>query len=48
MKLMNEIEAEEQCTIREICLKDAEPVEYGTVMFYVEPISVGGQAAESA
>ena len=37
MKLMNEIEAEEMCTVREICLEDATPVEFGTVMFYVEP-----------
>ena len=39
MKLMNEIEAEEMCTVREICLEDAAPVEFGTVMFYVEPIT---------
>ena len=37
MKLMNEIEAEEMGTVREICLKDASPVEFGTVMFYIEP-----------
>jgi oxaloacetate decarboxylase alpha subunit len=37
MKLMNEIAAEEDCTIREVCLGDAEPVEYGTVLFYYEP-----------
>ncbi len=37
MKLMNEIEAEEMCTVREVCLEDATPVEFGTVMFYVEP-----------
>lgn len=38
MKLMNEITADEICTVREICLEDASPVEFGTVMFYVEPI----------
>lgn len=38
MKLMNEIKAEEVCIIREICVENAEPVEFGTVLFYVEPI----------
>jgi oxaloacetate decarboxylase alpha subunit len=37
MKLMNEISAEEPGVIREVCLGDAEPVEYGTVLFYYEP-----------
>jgi oxaloacetate decarboxylase alpha subunit len=37
MKLMNEITAEEAGVIREICVGDAEPVEYGTVLFYYEP-----------
>lgn len=37
MKLMNEITAEEMGTVREVCLEDATPVEYGTVLFYVEP-----------
>ncbi|MCI9673390.1 MAG: acetyl-CoA carboxylase biotin carboxyl carrier protein, partial [Enterorhabdus sp.] len=37
MKLMNEITAEEMGTVREVCLSDATPVEYGTVLFYVEP-----------
>ncbi|MFQ7722665.1 MAG: acetyl-CoA carboxylase biotin carboxyl carrier protein, partial [Adlercreutzia sp.] len=37
MKLMNEIAAEEMGTVREVCLSDATPVEYGTVLFYVEP-----------
>jgi oxaloacetate decarboxylase alpha subunit len=37
MKLMNEIQAEQMGTIREICVKDADPVEFGTVMFYLEP-----------
>lgn len=39
MKLMNEITAEEMGTVREVCLEDATPVEYGTVMFYIEPHS---------
>ena len=37
MKLMNEITAEEVGTVREVCLEDATPVEFGTVLFYVEP-----------
>ena len=39
MKLMNEIPAEEMCIVREICVSDGDPVEYGTILFYVEPIS---------
>ena len=37
MKLMNEITAEEMGTVREVCLDDATPVEFGTVLFYIEP-----------
>jgi len=37
MKLMNEIAAEESGVIREILVADAEPVEYGTVLFFYEP-----------
>ncbi len=38
MKLMNELPAEEVCIVREVCVEDAQPVEFGTVLFYVEPI----------
>jgi oxaloacetate decarboxylase alpha subunit len=38
MKLMNEIAAEEAGVIREIAIADASPVEYGTVLFYYEPV----------
>ncbi|MBE0417353.1 MAG: acetyl-CoA carboxylase biotin carboxyl carrier protein [Coriobacteriia bacterium] len=38
MKLMNEITAEEPGVIREIGVGDAEAVEYGTVLFYYEPL----------
>ncbi len=48
MKLMNEITAEEVGTIREICLPDAAPVEYGTVMFYLEPLGQPAPAPETA
>jgi oxaloacetate decarboxylase alpha subunit len=38
MKLMNEIVAEEAGVIREIGVKNGDPVEYGTVLFYYEPV----------
>ena len=37
MKLMNELEAEVAGVIREICVENAEPVEYGQLLFRVEP-----------
>ena len=39
MKLMNELEAEVGGTIREILVQNGEPVEYGQVLFRVEPAS---------
>ena len=36
MKLMNEIESEYSGTIKEVLVKDGEPVEYGTALFVVE------------
>ena len=36
MKLMNEIEAEQSGVIREILVKNAEPVEYGQTLFMIE------------
>lgn len=36
MKLMNEIEAEFEGKITEICVKDGDPVEFGQVLMYVE------------
>ena len=27
-------------TVHEVCVKDADPVEFGTVLFYIEPHSV--------
>ncbi|MFT2719197.1 acetyl-CoA carboxylase biotin carboxyl carrier protein [Deinococcus sp. A31D244] len=36
MKLMNEIEAEMGGTVREILVKNAEPVEYGQTLFIIE------------
>lgn len=37
MKLMNEIGAEEMGAVREVCVEDATPVEFGTPLFYIEP-----------
>jgi acetyl-CoA carboxylase biotin carboxyl carrier protein len=37
MKLMNELPAEVAGTIREICVENGEPVEYGQVLFRIEP-----------
>ena len=42
MKLMNEITAEEMGTVREVCLEDASPVEFGTPLFYIEPHATHG------
>ncbi len=36
MKLMNELEAEVGGEIREICIQNAEPVEYGQVLFRID------------
>ena len=38
MKLMNEISAPQMGTVREICIEDGTPVEFGTPLFYVEPL----------
>jgi acetyl-CoA carboxylase biotin carboxyl carrier protein len=37
MKIMNELESEVTGTIREILAEDAQPVEFGQVLFRVEP-----------
>ena len=37
MKIMNELEAEISGTIREVLVEDAQPVEFGQVLFRVEP-----------
>jgi acetyl-CoA carboxylase biotin carboxyl carrier protein len=38
MKLMNEIEAEYKCRIKEILKENAQPVEFGDVLFLVEKV----------
>ena len=37
MKIMNEIEAEISGVVREVCVDDTQPVEFGTVLFRVDP-----------
>ena len=37
MKIMNEIEAEVSGVVKEVCVDDAHPVEYGQVLFRVDP-----------
>ena len=37
MKIMNEIEAEISGVVREVCVEDTQPVEFGTVLFRVDP-----------
>lgn len=39
MKLMNEITADSMCVVREVCVANADPVEFGQPLFYVEPVS---------
>jgi acetyl-CoA carboxylase biotin carboxyl carrier protein len=37
MKLMNELEAEVEGVVKEICVENGEPVEYGQVLFRLDP-----------
>ena len=37
MKLMNELQSEVAGTVREVCVENGEPVEFGQVLFRVEP-----------
>jgi len=37
MKLMNELESEAEGIVAEVCVENAEPVEYGQVLFRIEP-----------
>jgi acetyl-CoA carboxylase biotin carboxyl carrier protein len=37
MKIMNEIEAEVSGVVREVCVEDASPVEFGQVLYKVDP-----------
>lgn len=37
MKIMNEIESEVQGAVREVCVENAQPVEFGQALFRVDP-----------
>ena len=37
MKLMNELESDVAGTVREICVENGEPVEFGQVLFRIDP-----------
>jgi len=37
MKIMNEIESEFAGVVKEVCVQDAHPVEYGQVLFRIDP-----------
>ena len=37
MKIMNEIESEFDGVVREVCVQDAHPIEYGQVLFRIDP-----------
>jgi len=37
MKIMNEIEAEVAGLVREVCVENAQPVEFGQPLFRVDP-----------
>ena len=37
MKLMNELDSEVAGTIAEVCVQNADPVEYGQVLFRLTP-----------
>jgi acetyl-CoA carboxylase biotin carboxyl carrier protein len=39
MKLMNEVKAEVEGIVRRIHVADAEPVEYGQLLFELEPLA---------
>jgi oxaloacetate decarboxylase alpha subunit len=39
MKLMNEVKAEVEATVRRICAENAESVEYGQLLFELEPLN---------
>ena len=39
MKLMNEVKAEREALVRRICVENAEAVEYGQLLFELEPLN---------
>ena len=47
MKLMNEITADSMCVVREACCENAQAVEFGQPLFYVEPVESDADADKS-
>jgi len=47
MKLMNEVKAEQMSVVKEVCVENAQAVEYGTILMYLEPISPQDTAGEA-
>jgi oxaloacetate decarboxylase (Na+ extruding) subunit alpha len=39
MKLMNEVKADQEGVVRRICVENAQPVEYGQLLFELEPLN---------
>jgi acetyl-CoA carboxylase biotin carboxyl carrier protein len=39
MKLMNEVKAEAEAVVRRICVENAEAVQYGDLLFELEPLN---------
>jgi biotin carboxyl carrier protein len=39
MKLMNEVKADREGRVRRILVENAEPVQYGDVLFELEPLN---------
>jgi biotin carboxyl carrier protein len=39
MKLMNEVKADAEATVRRICVENAAAVEYGQLLFELEPLN---------
>ena len=39
MKLMNEVKADIEAVVRKVCVENAQPVEYGQVLFELEPLN---------
>ncbi|MCF0103781.1 MAG: hypothetical protein HUJ51_00070 [Eggerthellaceae bacterium] len=38
MNILNEIEAGQDGIVRKVCKQDGEPIEFGSVLFYIEPV----------
>jgi acetyl-CoA carboxylase biotin carboxyl carrier protein len=39
MKLMNEVKADVEAVVRNVCVENAQPVEYGQLLFELEPLN---------